>query len=34
MTGALEDAQIPQPDRTVMNRYFSNTATFLMNRDE
>ena len=34
MTGALEDAKIPQPDRTVMNRYFANTATFLMNRDE
>ncbi|MDA1263028.1 MAG: globin, partial [Planctomycetota bacterium] len=34
MTGALEDAKIPQPDRAVMNRYFANTATFLMNRDE
>ncbi len=31
MQGALGDAQIPEPDRTVMSRYFANTATFLMN---
>lgn len=34
MAGALEDAQIPQPDRSVMTKYFASTATFLMNRDE
>ncbi len=34
MNNALEDAQIPEPDRSVMTRYFANTATFLMNRDE
>lgn len=34
MEGALDDAAIPEPDRTVMKRYFATTATFLMNRDE
>ncbi len=34
MDGALADAEIPQPDRTVMTKYFATTATFLMNRDE
>lgn len=34
MDGALCDAEIPEPDRTVMRKYFSTTATFLMNTDE
>lgn len=34
MTGALEDAAIPEPDRTVMSKYFAHTATFLMNKNE
>ncbi len=34
MEGALADAQIPEPDRSVMSRYFANTATFLMNTPE
>lgn len=34
MDGALADAAIPEPDRSVMRRYFANTATFLMNREE
>ncbi|MSR69757.1 MAG: globin [Phycisphaerales bacterium] len=34
MDGALADAEIPDPDRTVMKKYFATTATFLMNRDE
>ncbi len=34
MDGALEDAQIPDPDRALMKQYFASTATFLMNRDE
>ncbi len=34
MEGALADAEIPDRERFVMQRYFANTATFLMNRDE
>ena len=34
MEGALVDAEIPLPDPTVMSRYFAQTATFLMNKDE
>lgn len=33
MEGALEDAAIPEPDRTVMRQYFAHTATFLMNSE-
>ncbi len=33
MDGALADAEIPQPDRSVMTKYFGTTATFLMNHD-
>ncbi|MSR27978.1 MAG: globin [Phycisphaerales bacterium] len=33
MRGALMDAEIPVQERTVMERYFANTATFLMNSD-
>ncbi|NBX35656.1 MAG: globin [Planctomycetes bacterium] len=33
MEGALDDAAIPEPDRTLMQRYFAHTATFLMNSD-
>ena len=33
MEGALADAAIPEPDRSVMSKYFANTATFMMNAD-
>lgn len=34
MLGALQDAAIPEPERTEMVRYFEHAATFLINTDE
>jgi hemoglobin len=34
MKQALEDAQIPEPERAEMIRYFEHAATFLVNTDE
>jgi hemoglobin len=34
MLGALDDAGIPEPERTEMVRYFEHAATFLINVDE
>ncbi|MBU3682857.1 MAG: globin [Phycisphaerales bacterium] len=33
MLGALQDAEIPEPERTEMVRYFEHAATFLINAE-